>query len=43
VAFDAGLLTGDAFQDLLEQAMSVTKLVARLRSAVAKQRDARRK
>lgn len=43
VAFDAGLLTGDAFQDLLEQSMSVTRLVARLRSAVAKQRDARRK
>jgi four helix bundle protein len=43
VAYDAGLLPADAFQGLRDQAMSVTRLVARLRTAVAKQRDAQRR
>ena len=43
VASDAGFLTTESFKHLLELALSVSRLLARLRTAVAKQRDAGRK
>jgi four helix bundle protein len=41
VANDAGLLDQEVFDLLIAQALSVSRLVARLRSAVARQRDSR--
>ena len=43
VALDAGFLDQESFELLLNLALSVSRIVARLRMAVAKQRDARRK
>ena len=42
VARDADLLDQEAFERLLAQALSVSRILARLRSAVAAQRDARK-
>ena len=43
VALDAGLLGQEEFNPLLELAVSTSRIIARLRSAVAMQRDSKKK